>query len=167
MEEMTSQSWKRKGSSLVWSRELLTPIILNTEPTSLHTVLKWLRDGFPASPPRDDKTVLIGGMQTVLETMSNNAAAYDWLRHNILPLFRQAGHHWSSVSLVFAMDGPSRLFTHNEADDLVYYGRGTDRSKQLPISRAIWNGAATGRGAYKLIAEETREVGGYHVQHVS
>ncbi len=24
MEEMTSQSWKRKGSSIVWSRELLT-----------------------------------------------------------------------------------------------------------------------------------------------
>ena len=167
MEEMTSQSWKRKGSSIVWSRELLTSIILDTEPTPLRTIIKWLNDGFPESPPGNSKTVLVGGLQTVLETMPDSVASYEWLRRYILPLCRKAGHHWSSVALVFAMDGPSRLFTHNEADDLVYYGRGNDRSKQVPISRAIWNGAATGRGAFKLIVEETKEVGGYHVQHVS
>lgn len=167
MEEMTSQSWKRKGSSIVWSRELLTPVILNTEPTPLRKVLRWLDSGFPESPPGNSKTVLIGGLQTVLETMPDNTASYDWLRKHILPLCREAGHHWSTVALVFAMEGPARLFNHNEADDLVYYGRGNDRGKQVPITRAIWNGAATGTGAFKIVAEETSEVGGYHVQRVS
>jgi hypothetical protein len=37
----------------------------------------------------------------------------------------------------------------------------------IMITRGIWNGAATGTGAYKLIAEEVRELGGYYVQRVS
>lgn len=166
MEEMTSSVWKWKGSSIVWSRELLGPIILNTEATPLREVLKWLRSGFPQSPPGNSKTVLVGGLQTVLETMPDAETATDWLRANIRPLCREAGRQ-SAVALVFAMDGPGRLFTHNEADDLVYYGRGSDKSKQVLLTRAIWNGAATGKGAYKLIAEEAKEVGGYYVQHVS
>lgn len=167
MEEMTAKNWRRTGSSIVWSRELLGPIILNTEATPLREVLKWLEFGFPESPPGNSKTILVGGLQTVLETMPDADAAYDWLRANILPLCRRIGRHWSAVALVFAMDGPARLFTHNEADDLVYYGRGSDKSKQIALTRAIWNGAATGIGAYKLIAEEAKEVGGYYVQHVS
>ena len=167
MEEMTSSVWKWKGCSIVWSRELLGPIILNTEPSPLREVLKWLEVGFPESPPGNSKTILIGGLQTVLETMPDTGTAYDWLRANILPLCREAGRQWSAVALVFAMDGPARLFTHNEADDLVYYGRGTDQSKHVMLTKAIWNGAATGIGAYKLMAEETREVGGYYVQRVS
>lgn len=69
MEEMTSSSWKRKGSSIVWSPELLGPLILAAEATPLREVLAW-RDGkFPALPPAGGKTVLVGGLQTVLDSM--------------------------------------------------------------------------------------------------
>jgi hypothetical protein len=167
MEEMTSSSWKWKGSSIVWSPELLGPLILAAEATPLREVLAWRAGNFPALPPAGGKTVLIGGLQTVLDTMPDSDTAYRWLRTNILPLCREAGKHWAAVSLVFAMDGPGKLFNHNDADDLVYYGRGTDKSKMILISRGIWNGAATGSGAFKLIAEEANEIGGYYVQRVS
>ena len=167
MEEMTSSSWKWKGSSIVWSPELLGPLILQTEATPLREVLAWRGGNFPASPPSGAKAVLVGGLQTVLDTMPDADSAYKWLRTHILPLCREAGRHWAAVSLVFAMDGPGKLFNHNDADDLVYYGRGTDKSKQILITRGIWNGAATGVGSYKLIAEEAKEVGGYYVQRVS
>ena len=71
------------------------------------------------------------------------------------------------MALVFGMDGPTRLFALNEADDLVYFGRGTDRTDKIPITRGMWNGAATGSGAYQLIVPGTKEVGGYHVQRIS
>ena len=88
------------------------------------------RDGFPESPPGDEKTVLVGGLQTVLEAMPDPDTGYNWLRHNILPLCRECGRHWAAVGLVFALDGPGRLFTYNDADDLIYFGRSSDRSSR-------------------------------------
>jgi hypothetical protein len=129
--------------------------------------MAWLKHGFPPAPPGDRQTILVGGLQTVLEATSDPDTAFSWMQANIYPICRACDSQWGRVGLVFGMDGPARLFTHNEADDLVYFGRGADRSKQILLTRGIWKGAATGTGAYKLIVEETNEIGGYHVQHVS
>jgi hypothetical protein len=167
MQEMTAESWKRRGCSIVWSPALLGSLILNAEATPLRTVLEWQRHGMPESPPGGGRTVLVGGLQTALEVMSDSNASYAWLRQNILPLCRLWSNHWGGVGLVFGMDGPSKLFHLNEADDLVYFGKGSDRESRICLTRAIWNGAATGTGVFKLIVEETREVGGFHVVRVS
>lgn len=167
MEEMTSTSWKRRGSSIVWSPELLAPLITEGEAVPLRSVLSWLHTGFPASPPGDRQTILVGGLQTVLDALPDTETAYAWLRKYVLPLCQECGDKWERVGLVFGMDGPGRLFTHNESDDLVYFGKASDRGKQVALTRGIWNGAATGSGAYKLIDEATKVVGGYHVQRVS
>lgn len=167
MQEMTASSWKRRGSSIVWSLDLLGPLITEGEATPLRVSLEWLRSGLPDEPPGDRQTILIGGLQTVLENMPDSEAGYNWLRQNVLPLCRECSRHWASVGLVFAMDGPARMFTHNDADDLVYFGRSNDRGKQISLTRGIWNGASTGMGAYKLLVGDTNEIGGYHVNRVS
>ena len=69
MQGMTSSSWKRRGSSFVWSPELLGPLIIEGDATPLRTVLGWLETGFPDSPPGDRQTILVGGLQTALEAM--------------------------------------------------------------------------------------------------
>ena len=167
MEEMTAQSWKRRGCSIVWSPQLLGPLITDAEATPLRTALEWARQGLPDSPPGGGRTVLVGGLQTVLEVVPDTNAAYAWLRANILPLCRMWSNHWASVGLVFGMDGPGRLFQLDDSDDLVYFGRGADRNAKVCITRAIWNGAATGNGVYKLIIESTKDTGGFHVVRVS
>ena len=167
MQEMTANSWKRRGCSIVWSTELLAAIITDTEATPLRAALHWQHHGLPESPPGAGKTVLVGGLQTVLELMPDVNMAYAWLRTNILPLCRMWSNHWAGVGLVFGMDGPGKLFQLNEPDDLVYFGRASDRDGKLCLTRAIWNGAATGNGAYKLIVESTRDIGGFHVVRVS
>ena len=60
---------------------------------------------------------------------------------------------------------PARMFTLNETDELVYFGKGSNRENQFAISRGMWNGAAT--DAFKLLEEDEKTVGGYHVQRVS
>ncbi|MBI4291277.1 MAG: hypothetical protein HY661_07360 [Betaproteobacteria bacterium] len=167
MQEMTAQSWKRRGCSIVWSPELLTPLITDADATPLRTVLEWEHHGLPESPPGGSRTVLVGGLQTVLEVMPDTDTAYAWLRENILSLCRRWCNHWGNVGLVFGMDGPGKLFQLNEADDLVYFGKGSDRDTKLCLTRAIWNGAATGTGVFKLITEGTKEIGGFHVKHLS
>ena len=167
MREMTSTRWQRNGSSIVWSPALLGSLITAGEAVSLRAVLGWVRDGFPESPPDDRSTVLVGGLQTVLATASSPDVAYQWLRQNILPLVRAFQSQWDQVGLVFGMDGPDRLFELNVADDLVYFGRDKDRLRNVKLSLGIWNGAATGDGAYELVIPGSKEVGGYHVQRVS
>jgi len=167
MQEMTAQSWKRRGCSIVWSPDLLAPLITAGYALPLRTVVDWQRHGLPDIPPGDRRTVLVGGLQTVLEVMPDMETAYNWLREHILPFCRMWSNHWDSVGLVFGLDGPGKLFQLNEADDLVYFGKGLDRDSKLCLTRAIWNGGATGTGVFKLIVEGTREIGGYHVQRVS
>ena len=123
--------------------------------------------GFPEDTPAGADTVLVGGLQTVLNVMPDAETSYAWLRANVLPLCRQWSNHWTGVGLVFGMDGPGKRFELNEADDLVYFGRETERNKQVCLTRAIWNGAATGTGVFRLMPEGSREIGGFHVVKVS
>ncbi len=172
MQEMTSTAWKRKGSSIVWHPTLLADLIPNIEPTPLRVLLHWLNSGFPESTPGGHRTVLIGGLQTVVETMLTDSTPDQialWLRSNALASVRAWKQHWPDVGLIFVMDGPGAMFEFNEADEIVYFGRGRDRAKKIKLSLAIWNGAASGAGAYQLMVEKdkTREVGGYFVERVS
>ena len=168
MKDMNATTWKRRGSSIVWSPELLGPLITDGSAVSLRTALCWMADGFPYDPPDGGSTVLIGGLQTVLETVGSTGEAYEWLRANVMPLLRAAQAHWPCVGVVFGMAGPRNLFHLNEGDDLVYFGRSRDRSKNMRITLGIWNGAATGEGAYRLMTTgPKKEVGGYHVNHIS
>lgn len=170
MEEMTASTWKRSGSSLVWHPELLADLIRDVPPTPLRTVLGWLQGGFPENPPGGARTVLVGGLQTVVETMMQTRTCEDvssWLRANALATIRAWKSHWPNVGLVFVMDGPAALFEYNQGDDLVYFGRGRDRTKKVKLSLAIWNGAASGAGAYQLSVPQTNEIGGYFVKWLS
>ena len=167
MQEMTAQGWKRRGCSIVWSPDLLSPLITGGDAVPLSTALSWLQSGLPDDPPGDNRTILVGGLQTVIEVLPDSDSAYAWLRQNVLPLCRMWSNHWEGVGLVFGLDGPSKLFHLNEPDDLVFFGKGSDRDAKLCLTRAIWNGAATGLGVFKLVVEGSKEVGGFHVQRVS
>ncbi|MBX3410398.1 MAG: hypothetical protein KF859_11000 [Phycisphaeraceae bacterium] len=162
---------------MVWHPELLADLISSVEPVPLRTVLGWEKSGFPESPPgstaaKPAATVLVGGLQTVVETMMESQppeAVADWLRVNILAVVRAWKSQWPNVGLVFVMDGPCTLFDFNEGDELVYFGRGRDRARKVKLSLAIWNGAASGAGAYQLLVEKpgAKEVGGYYVGWMS
>jgi len=116
MRDMTSRAWQKLGSSIIWSPELLGQLVLGGGAIPLRVALGWVTHGFPAIPPGGKSTVLIGGLQTVLESFPAPATepAFTWLRQRIKPLVRAFQSHWGNVGLVFAMDGPDKLFTFNE-----------------------------------------------------
>ena len=101
MQEMTAQSWKRRGCSIVWSPELLSALITDTEATPLRIALEWRRHGLPESPPGGGKTVLVGGLQTVLEVMPDSGRGLCMASRKhpaALPHVEQSlGRRWSRV----------------------------------------------------------------------
>jgi hypothetical protein len=170
MQEMTASTWKRTGSSMIWHPALLADLVREVEPTPLRTLVGWVKSGFPENPPGGGRTVLVGGLQTVVETMMQTQTPDEvvtWLRGHALAAVRAWKSHWPSVGLVFVMDGPGTLFEYNVGDELVYFGRGRDRAKKVKLSLAVWNGAASGAGAYQVMVPDTNEVGGYFVRWLS
>lgn len=164
MQEMTASAWKRSGSSMIWHPTLLADLVREIEPVSLRTLIGWLHDGFPDHTPGGKRTVLVGGLQTVVETMMQSrtpSEVEEWLRQNAMASVRAWKGHWPQVGLVFVMDGPESLFELNQGDEIVYFGRGRDRAKKVRLSQAIWNGAASNPGAYQVLVNGTREAGGY------
>jgi hypothetical protein len=59
MKDMDATTWKRKGSSIVWSPELLGSLITEGIAVPLRTPLCWMTDGFPDDTPGGGSTVLI------------------------------------------------------------------------------------------------------------
>lgn len=167
MQEMTGSRWKHRGCSIVWSSELLTPLVTDGDAVPLRVALGWLKTGFPDKPPSHSKAVLVGGLQTVLTLLPTPDSRFQWLQRNVFPLAKGIGNHWAAVGLILAMEGPTSLFTLNEADDLVLFGRGSGRSDKVAITQAMWKGAPTGTGTFQLIVPGTKTVGGYYVDKVS
>ena len=121
----------------------------------------------PKEPPKltvDSGDIV--AVETMMQTKTPEQVG-EWLRSNILATVRAWKSHWPSAGLVFVMDGPASMFEFNEGDELVYFGRGRDRSKKVKLSLAMWNGAASGAGAYQVLLDGTREVGGYFVRWLS
>ena len=72
MQEMTGSRWKRTGCSIVWSSELLTPLVTDGDAVPLRVALGWLDTGFPDKPPSHAKAVLVGGLQTAVPRRPSN-----------------------------------------------------------------------------------------------
>ena len=47
MKDMDATTWKRKGSSIIWSPDLLGPLITDGSAVPLRTALYWMADDFP------------------------------------------------------------------------------------------------------------------------
>ena len=152
------------------TRHCSADLVRDIEPTPLRTMVGWLKTGFPEIPPGGGRTVLVGGLQTVIETMMQTQtpdAVADWLRQNALATVRAWKSHWPNVGLVFVMDGPGSLFEYNVGDELIYFGRGKDRDEEGEIFARDLERRASGAGAYQVLVPDTNEIGGYFVRWLS
>ena len=104
-----------KGCSVVWSSDLLGPLITDGEAVPLRVVLGWLKSGLPENPPGDRNPILVSGLQTVLTVLPNPDASFQWLRQHILPLTKEVGNHWAGVG---------SGVRHGRAGEAVYTQRG-------------------------------------------
>jgi hypothetical protein len=165
MREMSSSAWQRRGSSVVYHRHMLGPLIAAGCLMSLREALGWLHN-WPDAPPGNGQTVLVGGLETSLEVLSP-AEAEDFLRRRVQPFISVLQSRWDQRGLVFGFGCPSQRFRINTHEEVLF---SHPQGGVVRLSSSLWNGAA-GQDMYRLFTKDpaTNQLvpGGFHVRRLS
>ena len=68
MDSISTTVWQRKGSCIIFDQKSLGPFISEGGVISLRQALAWTKS-MPANPPVPGRTILVSGLETVIETM--------------------------------------------------------------------------------------------------
>ena len=165
MLEMSSSAWQRRGSSVVYNRHMLGPLIVAVCLVSLREALGWLRK-WPDEPQGNGHTVLVGGLETFLEVLSS-AEAENFLRRRVKPLIQEFQSRWDQRGLVFGFGCSSRRFRVDAQEDVLF---SRPEGSAVHLSSGLWNGAAK-QDMYQLFTRDpaTSQLvpGGFHVRRLS
>lgn len=139
METISNTVWQRKGSSIVFDQKSLGPFIADDSVISLRQMLSW-KTGLPTNPPVPGKTILISGLETMIETMEAPEAE-EFLTRRIRPLLIELQNRWSSCGIVFGFSAHHNAFQETALEEEVLFQR-RDQNK-IRLSEGLWDGSAT------------------------
>lgn len=131
MDTITNTVWQRKGSSFIFDQKSLGPLISDGAVISLRQALSWYR-GLPAAPPVTGRTILVSGLETVIETRQPQEAE-DFLCRRIRPLLIHLQNHWTDCGVVFGFTSHPKTFEETSFDEEVFFRAAGGRN--LPPGR--------------------------------
>ncbi len=166
MEMITHTVWQRKGSSILFDQKSLAPFIAADAVISLRQALSWSK-GLPSSPPVIGRTILISGLETVIDVMSPKEAE-TFLAGKIRPLLIAIQNCWTDCGVVFGLSAHPKSFEETSLDEEILFRR-RDR-KTVRLSDSLWDGSATAH--MRRIKREGDQTGeeitiGYYVARIS
>jgi len=166
MNSISNDVWKRKGSSVIFDQSSLAPLISDGSLLSLRAFLGWSND-LPVNPPIPGKTIFVGGLETVLETMEP-LEADSFLIQRIRPMLIQIQNTWTGTAVVFGFSSHRKAFEETSLDEEVLFRR-RDR-KTIRLSDGLWDGSATvnmKRVVCEATPENSEQTVGYYVARIS
>jgi hypothetical protein len=137
MDMISNTVWQRRGSSVVFDKKCLGPFISAGALVSLREALSWSK-GIPAMPPVVGRTILVSGLETVIETMAPENAE-DFLTRRIRPLLLSLQNQWTDYGVVFGFSSHAKAFEETSLDEEVLFRR-RDR-KTVRLSKGLWDGS--------------------------
>ncbi|MCF8075902.1 MAG: hypothetical protein K9K63_11490 [Desulfotignum sp.] len=166
MESIATTVWQRRGSSVIFDKECLKPLISGGAVVSLRQALTW-RDSLPASLPVPGRTILVSGLETVIETMAPQDAE-EFMSRRIRPLLKHLQNYWTECGVVFGFTSHRKSFEETALEEEVLFRR-RDR-KQIRLSEGLWDGSASIN--MKRVVREgdppgEEVIAGYYVVHIS
>ncbi len=166
MEKLSNTVWQRKGSSVIFEQDSLGEFIAGGAVISLRQALDWLK-GLPSKPPVLGRTILISGLETVLETLPPDEAN-EFLVQRIRPFLIELQTHWTDFGIVFGFSSHEKAFTETVLEEEVLFRR-HDR-KEIRLSEGLWDGSAT-MNMQRVVCEDHKtgkEIKvGYYVARIS
>ena len=139
MDSISNNVWQRRGSSFIFDQESLGPFILEGSVVSLRQALAWL-EALPSNPPVPGRTILVSGLETVIETLAPQEAE-DFLVQRVRPLLIHLQNRWTDCGVVFGFTSHLKTFEETSLEEEVLFRR-RDR-KRVRLSEGLWDGSAT------------------------
>lgn len=166
MDKISSSSWMRKGSSIVFDQKSLGGFIASGDIVSLQDALGWF-DQTPSSPPVKGKTILIIGLDTTIETFEPSDAD-EFLINRIRPLIIKLQNLWTDYGVVFGFASHAKAFEETAIEEEVIFRRRDQKTVRL--SDGLWDGTAA-VNMRKIVREDEEQkkevVVGYYVARIS
>ena len=166
MDSISTNVWQRKGSCVIFDQRCLGPFISEGAVISLRHALAWTQ-GLPAVSPVPGRTVLISGLETVMEILEPQEAE-DYLCRRIRPLLIHLQNHWTACGVVFGFTSHAKAFEETALEEEVLFRR-RDR-KRVRLSEGLWDGSAT-VNMKRVVREGARPgeqaIVGYYVARIS
>ncbi len=166
METISNTVWQRKGSSIVFDQKSLGPFIADGSVISLRQMLSWTKD-LPANPPVPGKTILVSGLETIVETMASQEAEA-FLSRRVRPLIIDLQNRWNNCGMVFGFSAHRNAFKETSLEEEVLFQR-RDK-KQIRLSEGLWDGSAA-INMKRIVREgdkpESEIIIGYYVARIS
>ena len=166
MDTISNNVWQRRGSCVIFDQKSLGTFISDGAVVSLRQALAWSKE-LPTNPPVPGRTIIISGLETVIETMEPQEAE-DFLSRRIRPLLIHLQNRWTDYGFVFGFTSHPKTFEETVLKEEVLFRR-RDR-KQVRLSEGLWDGSATVN--MKRIVREGAQQGaeiivGYYVARIS
>jgi len=139
METISNTVWQRKGSCILFERESLAPFVKNGAVISLREALGWIKE-FPSKQPVAGKTIVICGLETMIETLPEDEID-DFLVQRIRPLLIELQSRWPATGIVYGFSSHPNTFQENSMQEEVLFKR-RDRIK-VRLSEGLWDGSAS------------------------
>lgn len=164
MKELSADSWKRQGSSVIWDKDTLESLLPVASLVSLRTFLTW-HAAWPAQLPRPSRTILVGGLQTILETLSPTEGEA-FLLHRVQALISRQQSKMEQVGVIFAFHNAThRAFDITQRDEEISYKR--TGQPLMPLSVPLWGRGSSADIHQVMRSGPPREAIGYHVRRIS
>jgi hypothetical protein len=164
MKELSADSWKRQGSSVIWDRDTLQSLLPVASLVSLRQFLSW-QDAWPAQLPRNSRTILVGGIQTCLELLSP-AEGEAFLLQRVQALIRRQQSKMEQVGVIFAFHNAThRAFDVTQREEEISYKRAGQ--PLMPLSVPLWGRGSSADIHTVIRSGQPREPIGYHVRRIS
>src|SRR5690242_394101 len=98
-EFIDSPMWQRRGTSIVFDKTMLGPLLASGVLISLREALSWLHE-WPVSSPVSSRSVLVAGLDTVLDVLPKDEAEH-FVRERVRRLIAEFQDRWVDHALIF------------------------------------------------------------------
>lgn len=166
MESISNTVWQRKGSCVVFNKTCLGEFIASGSVVSLRQFLGWGK-AVPSSPPVSGRTILVSGLETVIESLPS-IEAEEFLARRIRPVLISLQGRWTNCGIVFGFSAHEKAFKETALEEEVIFNR--HGNEEIRLSDGLWDGSAT-MNMRRLVVEDdatSKETCiGYYVSHIS
>jgi hypothetical protein len=164
MKELSADSWKRQGSSVIWDKDSLQALLPTASLVSLREFLSW-HDAWPAQLPRPSRTILVAGLQTCLEVL-NADEGEAFLLNRVQALIRRQQSRLERFGVIFEFHTASlRAFEVTQREEDISYKRAAQ--SLVPLSAPLWGRGTSAEIQILLRSSQSRDHIGFHVRRIS